>query len=114
MTRDGQPVVVSGTYNPVSAPRITSTFQHTRPSGRVDLVRSGNTVTATTRGVASFTLLLSPDVFDFTTPVSVVADGKTVFEGPVSKSVATLLGWAARDNDRTMLFGAELKVSLTP
>ena len=67
-----------------------------------------NTVRATTRGVAAFTLLLSPDVFDFSKPVVVVADGREVFNGLVKKDVETLLRWAARDNDRTMLFGAEL------
>ena len=50
-------------------------------SGRVDLVRAGNVVTATTRGVAAFTLLLSPDQFDFGKPVKVVANGRTVFDG---------------------------------
>ena len=72
----------------------------------------GNTVTATTRHVAAFTLLLSPDQFDFSKPVKVVADGQTVFEGMVKKDVATLLKWAAKDNDRTMLFGAELPIRL--
>ena len=33
-------------------------------------------------------LLLSPDVFDFTKPVTVVADGRTVFEGLVKNDVA--------------------------
>ena len=89
-------------------------FMHYAPTGRVDLVREGNTVTAVTRGVQQFTLLLSPDVFDFSQPVKVIADGKTVFDGRVTRSVATLLKWTARDNDRTMLFGAELKVKLAP
>jgi hypothetical protein len=31
----------------------------------------------------------------------------------VEPSVATLLKWAARDNDRTMLFGAEVNIDLT-
>ena len=44
-------------------------FENSQASGRVDLVRAGNTVKATTRGVAEFTLLLSPDVFDFSRPV---------------------------------------------
>ena len=87
-------------------------FPVPRSSGRVDLVRDGNTVRATTRGVAAFTLLLSPDVFDFTKPVTVVVDGRTAFEGLVKKDVATLMRWAARDNDRTMLFGAELPISV--
>jgi hypothetical protein len=42
--------------------------------------------------------------------VKVVADGKTVFDGRVTKSVATLMKWAARDNDRTLLFAAEVAV----
>jgi poly(3-hydroxybutyrate) depolymerase len=84
-------------------------FRHGR-SGRVDLGRSGNTVTARTRYVKEFTLLLSPDRFDFTTNVKVVVNGRVAFDGRVEKSVATLMKWAARDNDRTMLFGAELKI----
>ena len=114
VTRDGAVRVLSGTYRPTTAPRIASMFLHNRPSGRVDLVRRGNDITATTRGVGSFTLLLSPDVFDFSKPVTVTADGKRVFDGRVTKSIETLLTWTARDNDRTMLFGAELKVILTP
>ena len=46
---------------------------------RVDLVREGNVVRATTRGVAEFTVLASPDAFDFSQPITVVADGRTVF-----------------------------------
>ena len=79
-------------------------------SGRVDLVRLGNTVTARTRGVKEFTLLLSPDRFDLTRPITIVVNGRAVFDGRVEKSVATLLKWASRDNDRTMLFAAELKI----
>jgi hypothetical protein len=81
-------------------------------SGRVDLVRRGNTVTAKTRGVKEFTLLLSPDRFDFSRTITVVANGKTVFDGKIDKNLSTLLKWAARDNDRTMLFAAELKIVL--
>ena len=87
-------------------------FDNNRPSGRVDLARAGNTVTATTRGVAELTLLLSPDAFDFAQPVKVEANGRAVFNGRVEPTVATLLKWAARDNDRTMLFGAELHIKV--
>ena len=47
---------------------------------------------------------------DFAAPVVVTVNGRTVHEGPVARDVATLLGWAARDNDRTMLYGAALPV----
>jgi len=87
-------------------------FDHKKLSGRVDLVRTGNTVNATTRGVLAFTLLLSPDQFDLSQPVRVETNGNVAFEGKVEKSVATLVNWAARDNDRAMLFGAELHVTV--
>jgi hypothetical protein len=41
-----------------------------------------------------------------------VTNGRVAFEGKVEKSVATLLKWAGHDNDRTMLFGAELKIEV--
>ena len=91
---------------------VRSLFDKLKPSGRVDLVRKGNTVEATTKGVAAFTLLLSPDEFDFAQPVRVVVNGRKAFEGRVELSVKTLLKWAAQDNDRTMLYGAELKVKV--
>jgi hypothetical protein len=105
---------LNGTYQPTMMTRVSKIFVSDRPAGRVDVVREGNTVRADTRGVAAFTLLLSPDVFDFAKSVTVIADGKTVFNGPVQKNLQTLMTWAARDNDRTMLYGAELKVTLTP
>jgi poly(3-hydroxybutyrate) depolymerase len=110
--RGNDTVDLKGTYNPVIAPSRTPFFTHVRPSGRVDLSREGNTITATTRRVAAFTLLLSPDQFDLSRPITVVADGKTIFEGTIRKDPATLLKWAAVDNDRTMLFAAELTLKL--
>jgi predicted esterase len=88
-------------------------FVHRRPSGRVDIVRRGNTIEARTRGVRGFTLLLSPDVFDFSAPIVVRVNGRNNLERRVAKDVSTLLKWAARDNDRTMLFAAELKITVS-
>lgn len=87
-------------------------FSRPKVPGRVDLIRSGNTVRATTKGVTAFTLLLSPDKFDFSQPVIVTANGREVFHGRVQPSVETLMKWAARDNDRTMLYAAEVSVKL--
>ncbi|MEQ1909466.1 MAG: PDZ domain-containing protein [Vicinamibacterales bacterium] len=112
ITRGGATQELKGMYKPTLLPKRMPFFSHTRPSGRVDLVRRGNTVTATTRRVAAFTLLLSPDQFDLSKPVTVIADGKTVFDGMVKADVGTLLEWSARDNDRTMLFAAKLPIRL--
>jgi poly(3-hydroxybutyrate) depolymerase len=114
VARQNLPVELSGTYTPqmtVGPPR--QLFARAGQTGRVDLTRAGNTVTATTRGVKAFTLLLSPDQFDFARPVKVVANGQTFFDRKVEKDLRTLLKFAAVDNDRTMLFGAELHIDLT-
>ena len=87
-------------------------FQHTKLSGRVDVTRDGNAFEVKVRDVAAFTLLLSPDVIDFSKPVTVTVNGKPAFAGLVKKDPATLLRWAARDNDRTALYGAELRITL--
>ncbi|OFV91568.1 MAG: hypothetical protein A3G76_07765 [Acidobacteria bacterium RIFCSPLOWO2_12_FULL_65_11] len=92
-----------------SSPRLIT---HMGRYGRVDLWRAGNSVEAHTRGVGAFTLLLSPDAFDFAQPVKVVVDDRVVFEERVRPSLATLMKWAARDNDRTMLFGVELQIEI--
>ena len=88
-------------------------FARAGRSGRVDLTRTDNVIQASTHGVTAFTLLLSPDQFEFAKPVRVIANGRTVFDGRVQKDVRTLMKWAAIDNDRTMLFGAEIKIDLT-
>jgi len=114
VARDNLPVEIAGIYEPKLAtgpPR--KLFARSGRSGRVDLTRLGNLVQAATRGVAGFTLLLSPDQFDFSKPVKVVANGRAVFDGRVQKDVKTLHKWAAVDNDRTMLFGAEIHIDLT-
>jgi len=87
-------------------------FRHTKRSGRVDVRRKANTFDAIVRDVASFTLLLSPDAIDFAKPVVVTVNGKQVFSGTVKKDPITLMRWAARDNDRSALYAAELKIAV--
>ena len=53
---------------------------------------------------------LSPEQFDLAQPVRVMVNGLDAFEGTVPPSVETLLKWFAKDNDRTMLFAAEVHV----
>ena len=88
----------------------TLLYDRGRPSGRVDAVRRGNAFDLKTRGVEEVTLLLSRDVIDFARPVQVTANGKVVHDAIVSESMATLNEWAGRDQDRTMLYTASLRV----
>ena len=87
-------------------------FQHRKRSGRVDIRRKGNQFDAIVRDVASFTLLLSRDAIDFEKAVIVTVNGKQVFSGVVKKDPVALMRWAARDNDRTALYEAELKIAV--
>jgi len=87
-------------------------FPHGPGSGRVDVVRQGNRFVARTRGVRGFHLLLSPDEVDFAQPVTVEVNGIVAYQGPVREDPATLLQWAQRDRDRSMLFGAELPIDV--
>jgi pimeloyl-ACP methyl ester carboxylesterase len=112
VTRGDKAIEVSGIYDPRPMIRMVPLFPRGGASGRVDLVREGNTVRATTRGVAAFTLLASPDAFDFSQPVTVIVDGQTMFTGRLQRSLATLMKWAAIDNDRTMLFAAEIALQV--
>ena len=90
--------------------RVYDAFRRDGPSGRVDLEREGNEVRVRTEGVRRYRLLLSPDQFDFERPMRVITNGVESFDGRVEPDVSTLLEWAVRDNDRTMLFGAELEI----
>jgi hypothetical protein len=112
VSRNNEAVELKGVYRPSTALEPTMTLLPRRQSrsGRVDLVRRGNTVRATTTGVAEYTLLISPDRFDLTRPLTVVTNGHVSFAGMVEKSLPILLKWASRDDDRTMLFGAEIHV----
>jgi hypothetical protein len=107
--RDGEPATLP---DPNNAPTVGALFENLKPSGRVDLIRKGNTVEASTKGVRDTYVAAVTDKFDFAKPVTVVVNGKKAFEGRVERSVKTLLKWAAVDNDRTMLYGAELMVKV--
>jgi poly(3-hydroxybutyrate) depolymerase len=85
-------------------------YDRSRSSGRVDAVRKGNGFDVKSRGVQELTLLLSPDVVDFSKPVQVAVNGRMVHDAIVKPDAATMLKWVARDHDRTMLYGAELKL----
>ncbi len=110
--RGGERIDVTLDYPAEAAPRGRQAFPHTLAPGRVELDQQRNTVMAYTRGVRRFTLLISPEQFDFTEPISVVVNGVTAFAGMVEPDVATLLRWVATDQDRTAMYGAELDIEV--
>ncbi|MBM4185238.1 MAG: hypothetical protein FJ207_13640 [Gemmatimonadetes bacterium] len=81
-------------------------------AGVVDARCEGNTITVLTYQVRRLRLLVSPDAFDLAQPIRVVANGETVFEGMVQPDAEVLRRWARVDQDREMLYAAEVEVRL--
>ena len=92
-------------------PADGSTVLTMEDAGRVDLVREGNNIQAISDSVGSFRLLLSPEVIDFSQAVTVTVNNEVKFQGLLEPSLETLLSWAAKDNDRRMLFAAEILIA---
>ncbi|MBL4821471.1 MAG: dienelactone hydrolase family protein [Gammaproteobacteria bacterium] len=80
--------------------------------GGMQAQRDGNSFNVFSTNLSAFTLLLSPDEIDFNQPVEVVVNGNTLFKDKVNEDAGTLLKWAGRDLDKTMLFTAELTVKI--
>lgn len=110
--RDREVLELTLRYPTTFVTQARPAFQDDAPSGRVDLSRDGNTVIARTRGVRRYTVLLSPDQFDFSTPIQVVTNGVVSHDGLVRPDVETLLRWASVDRDHSLLFGAELQIEV--
>jgi len=82
--------------------------------GRLLVSREGNHFEVTAFYVNEFTLLLNPEEVDFSKPITVAVNGALLFADIVSQSATTLLNWANKDRDRSMLFTAELSLSAPP
>jgi predicted esterase len=86
-------------------------FERRRPSGRVDATWRGNRIELKTRGVSELTVLVpATDAVDFRQPLVVSVNDRVVHDAIVKPDVSTLLEWGARDNDRTMLYAAALRI----
>jgi len=82
--------------------------------GGVEVRRQGNRIDVTSHGVRRYRLLLSPEEVDLDAEVVVTTNGSESFRVVVPRSLTTLLDWAGRDMDRTLLFAAELEIEVPP
>ena len=77
-------------------------------------VRGGNHFEVRTDRVRRYTLFLNNALVDFSAPVTVVTDGRTSFQGPVTPRVETLLRDARRRRDVDNLFPAQVTIDVSP
>ena len=79
-------------------------------TGMIELRKQDNAVVVNNHGVASYSLLFSPDHFDFDRAISVIENGTLIFQDTIKPRKKVLLDYAARDFDPARLYGAELTV----
>lgn len=82
------------------------------PSGIIKVNATENIINVKTINVKQYTLLLSPEQFDFDKEILVYTNDKLSFQGFITKDLKTLLKWYKKDLDRTMLFGNELTLKV--
>lgn len=75
-------------------------------------VRGENHIEVTTDRVRRYTLFLNDALINFSEPLTVVTDGGTSFQGPVSPRVETLLRNARRRRDVDSLFPAQVTIDV--
>jgi predicted esterase len=80
--------------------------------GAIEVKQDGNAFSVTSGNVSGFELWLGVGTVDFAAPVVVTVDGAEAFRGTVAEDVAFLLERCAEDDDRTMLYGARVPVTV--
>jgi predicted esterase len=78
----------------------------------MSVTRTGNSFSVSADGAEEFTLLLNPHEVNFDENIIVTANDEVVFNDRIIPSAVTLLEWAGKDLDRSLLVLAELKISL--
>src|SRR6185369_7722332 len=87
-------------------------FKRDSIAGAIKIEREDNTFLVQSSGVKKFTLLLSSDFVDFQKPITVFVNEKKSFEGMIKPDAKILLKWNLKDDDRSMLFEAELSLKV--
>lgn len=82
--------------------------------GIMSVSREGNSFTIMADSVDAFTLLLNPEQVDFEEEIRVTVNERILYVGRVSQDMDTLLNWAVRDRDRSMLYTAALSLRINP
>lgn len=108
--RDGASVTLSSVTRSKSDYPGESLFRRNKKSGHVILNKKGNIVRAKTKGVTSFTLLISPKHFDLSKPIEVLVNGEKRFSQLVEMDLAIFRKWAQFDYDKKMVFAAEILI----
>lgn len=89
---------------------IKSTIKNN--SGIIEANCNGNEISVKATNIKQYTLLLSPEQFNFDEEITVYTNGKLSFKGIIEKDISVLLKWFSKDLDRTLLFGNEIIIKV--
>jgi len=87
---------------------LKQTYKH---SGLIELVKIENTVRIQNYGVHTYTLLLSPNHFDFSEAITIIENDKIIHNARVEPSKKTLIDYAVKDFDANRLYAAEINIT---
>ncbi len=79
-------------------------------SGIIEVNCNENEINVKTTNIKQYTLLLSPEQFNFDEEIIVYTNGNLSFKGIIAKDISILLKWFSKDLDRTSLFGNEITI----
>lgn len=83
-----------------------------KPGTLIDARRSGQTVAITAEGVDKLLVRVDDRMLDLDQPITITHHGKTVFEGRLPRTIATLARTLADRGDPRLMFDAEVPVDL--
>ncbi len=89
-------------------PAFYNLFIREVPSAAVKAMQSGNVITVEGSRVAKLRLFLHPEQFDLTSPIKVLFNGRTIFNGNVKPDSAVILAEYAANRDRKAMPVAHL------
>ena len=85
-----------------------------RHGAMIDAVNLGkNRLDVTTTNVSRFTVWLHPQMVDFTSPIQVIVNGQSRFDGRVTASLATALESVERRRDWGLVYPAKITLDVT-
>ncbi|MFA4985953.1 MAG: PDZ domain-containing protein [Candidatus Brocadiia bacterium] len=108
-TRDGKEETAT---SKVTKPAPREMFKYNGKPGWCSATKVGNNFELKTNNVKKILISLSPEFVDFTRPVVVMANGVTVFDGPVEPVVQSIIESYMADFDPQIIATAVLEVEI--
>ena len=89
-------------------------FKRSQPSAAAHVLLTGNRVEVTGSRVGGMKLYIHPDQFRLEEPVTVILNGRVIFEQKITPDLKFLLRNFLKNRDRQQIYVAEVTIPVTP